>query len=207
MTIDEKDHWVGVGSSLDKRFFSEALGNKEKVDVLFEKLEEQSDSISHLFSSPFHSFQQRTEVIALLAFLNQIPSSKFKQAQDSVQYVRDRAIYQQVEEQYKGQDTLLAGYASNSKYVAEGKEIYSQNCSVCHGINASGDIGPSLTDANWIYGNNTADLVNVILYGTSKGMPSYKHLLAPHEIGELAAYLRAIDGTDRKASPGKNENK
>jgi len=40
---------------------------------------------------------------------------------------------------------------NDANAIAEGKKIYEMNCAACHGIDAKGDIGPSLTDTEWLY--------------------------------------------------------
>ncbi|HEX9152811.1 MAG TPA: cbb3-type cytochrome c oxidase N-terminal domain-containing protein, partial [Flavobacterium sp.] len=42
--------------------------------------------------------------------------------------------------------------------LAAGKEIFTTNCAACHRADAGGQIGPNLTDANWILGGGIKNL-------------------------------------------------
>ncbi len=86
--------------------------------------------------------------------------------------------------------TLLTDKAA----LEEGKQIYIQNCAACHLADGGGSVGPNLTDEYWIYGCDIKDVYKVILNGTSKGMPSWKHLGAD-KIQKVASYVLSLQGT------------
>lgn len=57
--------------------------------------------------------------------------------------------------------------------IAAGKEIFGENCAICHGDNAEGDIGPGLTDNVFLYSEGDAadgDYFELIYNGTEEGM-------------------------------------
>src|SRR5262245_7887866 len=76
-----------------------------------------------------------------------------------------------------GDQQLLAAAESTSS-VAAGKLAFTTNCVACHGAKAEGNIGPNLTDANWLHGGGPAQIYATIRDGVpAKGMPSWGAIL------------------------------
>lgn len=83
----------------------------------------------------------------------------------------------------------------NSKQALhEGEEIFAQNCAPCHGADATGVIGPNLTDKDWIYGGKPELIVHTITNGTENGMPSWGPQLGDAKIAQVAAYVYSLGG-------------
>ena len=83
--------------------------------------------------------------------------------------------------------------------LAEGKKIFINPalCAVCHRPDASGLIGPNLTDDYWIHGGNVKDIFKTIKYGyPDKGMKSWKDDFSPKQIAQLASYIKSLRGTN-----------
>ncbi|MCA8950504.1 MAG: c-type cytochrome [Planctomycetes bacterium] len=61
----------------------------------------------------------------------------------------------------------LIELSKNPAVVAAGKEIFQDmtKCALCHKPDASGNIGPNLTDDYWIYGNDPMTIYTTILEG------------------------------------------
>jgi len=57
--------------------------------------------------------------------------------------------------------------------IAKGDTIYHKTglCYACHGSNAEGTVGPSLTDAEWIHGDGSYDM---IVATVTSGVPKEK---------------------------------
>lgn len=103
----------------------------------------------------------------------------------------------------KGEKNPLEG---NPDAIATGKKLFEMNCAACHGIDGKGDIGPDLTDMEWLYveepiGDDT--LFFVIADGTKKdqefdgrkakgGMPSWGEFFGKNKIWSLVSYIRSI---------------
>lgn len=88
-----------------------------------------------------------------------------------------------------------------------GKSIYITNCVVCHRADAGGQIGPNLTDNNWILGGGIKNVFHTINNGgrDGKGMISWKATLKPKEIQKVSSYVLSLQGTnpiDPKAPDG-----
>jgi cytochrome c oxidase cbb3-type subunit 2 len=104
----------------------------------------------------------------------------------------------------KGDKNPLAG---NQTALADGKKIFEMNCAACHGIDAKGDIGPSLTDTEWLYvqapiGDDT--IFTIVAEGTKKdqefenrkakgGMPSWGEFFGKKKIWSLVSYIRSLE--------------
>ncbi|MHB1277283.1 MAG: cbb3-type cytochrome c oxidase N-terminal domain-containing protein [Bacteroidia bacterium] len=85
---------------------------------------------------------------------------------------------------------------SDPKLLAASADIFKTKCSVCHGEKAEGKNGPKLTDAYWIHGGELKDIFKTITEGVQeKGMISWKGVLKPEEIQNMASYILSIQGT------------
>jgi cytochrome c oxidase cbb3-type subunit 3 len=101
--------------------------------------------------------------------------------------------------------------------LAAGHETYKKICSVCHGQNGEGLVGPNFTDQYWIHGdstNNTISIKNlyqVVINGViEKGMIPYKDQLSPVQIQQVLSYILTLQGTNpanQKAPQGPKYDK
>ncbi len=94
-------------------------------------------------------------------------------------------------------DPSMPGYRETAQNVSEGKELFSWfNCTGCH-AHGGGAIGPALMDDKWIYGSKPADIATSIIAGRRNGMPAYRGKIAPAQLYQLVAYVRALGGLVR----------
>ncbi|MFE3847572.1 cbb3-type cytochrome c oxidase N-terminal domain-containing protein [Flavobacterium sp. LB3P45] len=84
--------------------------------------------------------------------------------------------------------------------LAAGKEIFTTNCAACHRADAGGQIGPNLTDDNWILGGGIKNLFHTITNGgrDGKGMIAWKGTLKPKEMQKVASYILSLKGSNPK---------
>jgi cytochrome c oxidase cbb3-type subunit 3 len=66
------------------------------------------------------------------------------------------------------------------------------NCDGCHGGDASGWVGPSLSDGRWRYGGADSEVFNSIYYGRPKGMPAFGGALGVDGVWTLITYIRSL---------------
>jgi cytochrome c oxidase cbb3-type subunit 3 len=81
-----------------------------------------------------------------------------------------------------------------------GKAIFTTNCVACHRADGGGQIGPNLTDDNWILGGGIKNLFHTITNGgrDGKGMIAWKGTLKPKEIQAVASYIISLKGSNPK---------
>ena len=84
--------------------------------------------------------------------------------------------------------------------LAEGKTIFTTNCAACHRADAGGQIGPNLTDDQWILGGGIKNLFHTVTNGgrDGKGMIAWKGTLKPKEIQKVTSYIISLKGSNPK---------
>lgn len=92
--------------------------------------------------------------------------------------------------------TLLTDAGALNK----GKAIFTENCVACHRADGGGQIGPNLTDPNWILGGGIKNVFHTITNGgrDGKGMVAWKETLKPKEIQLVASYVLSLQGSNPK---------
>lgn len=74
-----------------------------------------------------------------------------------------------------------------------GKGYFNQfNCVGCHAPHGAGGMGPSLSDAAFIYGNEPANIYLTIVQGRPAGMPAFGGMLPDSVVWDLVAYVKAL---------------
>ena len=91
--------------------------------------------------------------------------------------------------------------------LSAGKDIFNTNCAACHRADGGGQIGPNLTDDEWILGGGIKNIFHTLVNGgrDGKGMISWKGTLKPKEMQKVASYVISLKGTnppDAKAPEG-----
>jgi len=66
------------------------------------------------------------------------------------------------------------------------------NCDGCHGGDASGWVGPSLSDGRWRYGGADSEVFNSIYFGRPKGMPAFGGTVGVDGVWTLITYIRSL---------------
>ena len=84
--------------------------------------------------------------------------------------------------------------------LAAGKAIFTANCVACHRADGGGQIGPNLTDDQWILGGGIKNVFHTLVNGgrDGKGMISWKGTLKPKQMQEVASYVLSLKGTNPK---------
>lgn len=102
-----------------------------------------------------------------------------------------------------GEQKLLAIMAEPT-WLAQGASVYQSSCTLCHGQQGEGLVGPNLT--NNVYKNATSlvSLYDVILYGAGNGaMPARGGApLKNEEIALVAAYVATLRGQNLEGPRG-----
>lgn len=99
-------------------------------------------------------------------------------------------------------DETSATLMEDASDLNAGQSLFETNCATCHLVDGTGKIGPNLTDAYWIYGNDVKDLFKTIKYGTSNGMPEHNSKLNPVQIQQVASFVLHFKPKDGKEPEG-----
>lgn len=92
-------------------------------------------------------------------------------------------------------EELLAAGSENPSVVSRGAEVFAARCVGCHGANASGQIGPNLTDLYQLRGTSRMDLYTTIVSGTpGTAMIAWAETLKPTEVVAVATYVSSLRG-------------
>ena len=112
---------------------------------------------------------------------------------------------QKADNQY---DRLFEEYAAvpipelinNDEVMKTGQRLFSQNCAVCHGSNARGNLGfPNLTDNDWLYGGTPEKILETLQNGRAGLMPAHIDILGGEKaVTDVTAYVMSL--SDRKGS-------
>ena len=86
--------------------------------------------------------------------------------------------------------------------IAKGKALFDANCVACHNSKGEGNIGPNLTDKNWIYGFDIKEVFKTIKLGTANGMPEHNSKFNPIQLQQVASYVLNLSETKGKAPQG-----
>lgn len=85
-------------------------------------------------------------------------------------------------------------YVDDANAISKGKDLFMKQCAVCHGINATGRMGPSLVDDQYVYEKNDTEKGEFeTVYGGAAGlMAPLKGRMTQDEILKTMAYLESL---------------
>ncbi len=89
----------------------------------------------------------------------------------------------------------LSGREADAAKIQAGKQVFNQNCAVCHGPDAKGQIAmgaPNLTDNTWLYGGSPGVIRQTIREGRQGQMPAHEEFLGEDKVHLLAAYVYSL---------------
>lgn len=113
---------------------------------------------------------------------------------------------------------LKALSVSTPELVSKGKELFDNNCAVCHGAQGNGDgaggmaLNPKPRNfhaplADWKFGNTAESIFGTLFYGSAgTGMASYKESLSVRDRFALAHYIASLsEGQKADKAPARYE--
>lgn len=74
--------------------------------------------------------------------------------------------------------------------------------SISTGGHGGGGMGPSLRDADWIYGGRDDQIFSSIVEGRAHGMPSWQRNLTSDQAWKLTAYIKSLGTRNEPQPPG-----
>lgn len=87
--------------------------------------------------------------------------------------------------------------AVQSESLTRGKEIYAQNCAMCHGAAGEGNRtmgAPRLSDAIWLYGGKKEDIIQQVSSPRHGVMPAWEGRLSEDTLKQLSIYVHSLGG-------------
>jgi cytochrome c oxidase cbb3-type subunit 3 len=99
-------------------------------------------------------------------------------------------------------EASLKTVLADQNMVSAGATLFAGRCAACHSDKGQGNIGPNLTDMQWIHGQGRLmDIYQTVTEGvSSKGMPAWQRQLSPTELRQVVAFVGSIRGQN---VPGK----
>lgn len=92
-------------------------------------------------------------------------------------------------------------YGGDADAIAAGERHFAAfNCAGCHAPLGGGGMGPPLSDAEWIYGGEPAQIYLSIVHGRAQGMPAFGSMLPGRTVWELVAYIETLDEIEEPAA-------
>ncbi|MGK2904972.1 MAG: c-type cytochrome [Desulfuromonadales bacterium] len=82
-----------------------------------------------------------------------------------------------------------AGVAAGT--AADGKALYAEHCSGCHGAEGKGAFGPDLS-GDYKYGKTSLAVQESIAFGRASNMPAFEKKLSPEEIEAVTSFILAL---------------
>ncbi|MBI5374848.1 MAG: cbb3-type cytochrome c oxidase subunit II [Candidatus Schekmanbacteria bacterium] len=94
---------------------------------------------------------------------------------------------------FKLPDNTKNPFEGKADAIKTGKEVFLKNCSVCHKEDATGNIGPDLTDEVWEYGNRDNQIFETIYNGVeAEGMPKWGKNISDDDIWKVISFIRSV---------------
>ncbi len=87
-------------------------------------------------------------------------------------------------------------YRNDEKAIADGKQLYEDNCVICHGADGRGKMGPTLVGKDVVYKQALTDPgMFSIIYGGARGamQPFSKRGMTQDQMLKIIAYVRSLD--------------
>jgi cytochrome c oxidase cbb3-type subunit 3 len=79
----------------------------------------------------------------------------------------------------------------------DGRRVFTSYCAPCHRADGGGLVGPNLCDDYWIHGSSYQEHLKTIINGVpAKGMLTWRGILKPQEIQDVASFVETLKGSN-----------
>ncbi len=99
-------------------------------------------------------------------------------------------------------DETTVTLMTDAAELGKGKALFETNCVTCHNPKGEGNIGPNLTDKNWIYGFDIKEVFKTVKTGTPNGMPEHGSKFNPVQIQQVVSFVLSLPEAKGKAPQG-----
>ncbi len=104
-------------------------------------------------------------------------------------------VYKPVFAKYAALSVEELNQPGNETGLKMGQRMFSNNCAVCHGQGGQGAYGfPTLTDSDWLYGGEPAQIITTIVNGRRGAMPAWGPVLGEDGVQDVANYVLSLSG-------------
>jgi len=94
-------------------------------------------------------------------------------------------------------DKSLDELADDASALNMGRRIFASNCTVCHGARGEGSLGfPDLTDTEWSWGKDDADIEATIMHGRMAAMIPWEPTIGEEGVAEVTEYVLRLARRD-----------
>ncbi len=92
-------------------------------------------------------------------------------------------------------EATIVRFMDDEKWLKVGKSTFAAECVTCHGADASGLVGPNLTDEHFKNVKTITDIASVVMNGAANGaMPAQKNRMHPNKIVLVSSYVASLRG-------------
>jgi cytochrome c oxidase cbb3-type subunit 3 len=104
-------------------------------------------------------------------------------------------VYKPVFAKYAALSVEELNQPGNETGLKMGQRMFSNNCAVCHGQGGQGAYGfPTLTDSDWLYGGEPAQIIATIVNGRRGAMPAWGPVLGEDGVQDVTNYVLSLSG-------------
>ena len=121
----------------------------------------------------------------------------------SQEYEREVVAAEQQMQKFKAANPAPAIDESNveittdAQALADGKQVFLNNCASCHRRDGGGDIGPNLTDEYWLHGGDIQSIFKTVRHGvTGTNMIAWEGFISPEKMKNVSSYILTLQGTN-----------
>ena len=94
-------------------------------------------------------------------------------------------------------DYTLDELVETPEAMRMGRRIFASNCTLCHGADGEGSFGfPNLTDEEWLWGGDDADIFHTIALGRKAIMTPWGPTLGTEGVRAVTEYVLQLAGRD-----------
>lgn len=100
-------------------------------------------------------------------------------------------------------NTPIPELASNEDALKIGQRLFANNCAVCHGSAARGQVGfPNLTDGDWLHGGTPDAILATIANGRMANMPPKGVMpnMTSEQVDQVVNYVLSFSGREKDAA-------
>ena len=125
-------------------------------------------------------FDQLDAAFQLGAALSESEGSQAEEIEEALDLIKDNRLFE-------AEALLITLFPPEEM----GKELFTTNCTACHGVDGTGGTGPNLHNNNYIQSNVDEEIVAFILAGRSgTAMDGFEGILVPDDLSNLVVLLR-----------------